>query len=117
MRLDLDQDPRVIVRVDCSPDPRGEEEPRPFFIGDRGAEKRDRLLFRGFSWSSALASRGFQAHGGGEPVEQGGVVAVLVEDRGATVAAIQHMVDVSGHLSARNPRPGTRTVRAMGVGT
>jgi hypothetical protein len=54
---------------------------------------------------------------GGEPVEQGGVVAVLVEDRGATVAAIQHMVDVSGHLSARNPRPGTRTVRAMGVGT
>jgi hypothetical protein len=40
-----------------------------------------------------------------------------VEDRGATVAAIQHMVDVSGHLSARNPRPGTRTVCAMGDGT
>jgi hypothetical protein len=40
-----------------------------------------------------------------------------VEDRGATVATIQHMVDVSGHLSARNPRHGKRTVREMGVGT
>jgi len=43
MRLDLDQDPRVIVRVDCSPDPRGEEEPRPFFIGDRRIEVADVL--------------------------------------------------------------------------
>ena len=54
---------------------------------------------------------------GGEQVETCGVVAVFMEDRGATVATIQHMVDVSGHLSARNPRHGTRTVREIGVGT
>jgi hypothetical protein len=53
----------------------------------------------------------------GEQVEKCGLIAVLVEDRGATVATIQHMVDVSGHLSARNPRHGLRTVREMGVGT
>lgn len=53
----------------------------------------------------------------GEQVEKCGVVAVLVEDRGATVATIQHMVDVSGHLSARNPRHTKRTVREMGAGT
>lgn len=54
---------------------------------------------------------------GGEQVEKGGVVAVLMEDPGATVATIQHMVDVSSHLSARNPRHGARTVREMKVGT
>jgi len=53
---------------------------------------------------------------GGKQVETCGVVAVLVEDRGATVAAIQRMVDVAGHLSARNPRHGNSTVRETGVG-
>ncbi len=51
---------------------------------------------------------------GGEQVKKCGVVAVLMEDRGATVATIQHMVDVSGHLSARNPRHGKTTVRQTG---
>lgn len=53
----------------------------------------------------------------GEQVKECGVVAILVEDRGTAVPAIEHMVGVSGHLSARNPRHGTRTVREMGVGT
>jgi hypothetical protein len=53
----------------------------------------------------------------GEQVEKCGLIAVLVEDRGATVATIQHMVDVSGHLSARNPRHGESTVRETGAGT
>jgi hypothetical protein len=54
---------------------------------------------------------------GGEQVEECGVVAVLVEDRGAAFPTVQHMVGVSGYLSAWNPRHGKRTVREMGVGT
>lgn len=53
---------------------------------------------------------------GGEQVEARGVIAVLVEDRGATVPTIEHMVGVSGHLSARNPRHTKRTVRETGAG-
>ena len=54
---------------------------------------------------------------GGEQVEAGGVVAVLVEDHRAPVPTIEHMVDMSGHLSAWNPRHGKSTVREMGVET
>ncbi len=41
---------------------------------------------------------------GGEQVEEGGVVAVLVEDCRAPVPAIEHMVGMARHLSAWNPR-------------
>ena len=51
----------------------------------------------------------------GEQVETCGVVAVLVKDHGATVPTIQHMVGVSGHLSARNPRHRKTTVRQTGA--
>ena len=53
----------------------------------------------------------------GEQVEKCGVVAVLVEDRGATIPTVEHMVGVSGHFSAWNPRHGKSTVRETGVGT
>ena len=52
----------------------------------------------------------------GEQVETCGVIALLVEDRGATVPTIQHMVGVPGYLSAWNTRHEKRTVREMGVG-
>ena len=51
----------------------------------------------------------------GEQVETCGVVAVLVEDRGATIPTIQHMVGVPGYLSARNPRHRKTTVRQTGA--
>lgn len=41
---------------------------------------------------------------GGEQVEEYSVVAVLVEDCGTAVSAVQYMVGISGHLSAWNPR-------------
>jgi hypothetical protein len=40
-----------------------------------------------------------------------------VEDRRATVPAIEHMVGVSGYLSAWNTRPEKSTVRQTGTGT
>jgi len=52
----------------------------------------------------------------GKQVEKCGIVAVLVEDRGASVPPIEDVVDVSGHLSTRNPRHGKRTVREAGGG-
>jgi len=55
--------------------------------------------------------------GRGQQVEKGGVVAVLVEELGATVPTIQHIVGVSGHLSARNPRHGESTIRQTGAAT
>jgi hypothetical protein len=60
---------------------------------------------------------GMPGFGSGEQVKKGGVVAVLMEDRGATVPTIQHMVGVPSDLSARNPRHGKTTVRQTGVGT
>ncbi len=53
----------------------------------------------------------------GEQVEERRVVAVLVEDRSATVPAIEHMVGVSGHLSARNPGHRKSTVHETGAVT
>ena len=53
----------------------------------------------------------------GEQVEKCGVLAVLVEERGATVPTIQHIVGVSGHLSARNPRHGGSTIRQTAAAT
>lgn len=46
----------------------------------------------------------------GEQVEERGEVAVLVEDRGAAVPAIEHMVGVPGDLTTRNARHGVNTV-------
>jgi hypothetical protein len=40
-----------------------------------------------------------------------------VEDRRATVPAIEHMVGVSGYLSAWNTRHEKSTVRQTGTGT
>jgi len=54
---------------------------------------------------------------GGKPVKERGVVAVLMEDRRATVPAVQNMVGVSGHLSAWNTRHGSSTVRETGAAT
>lgn len=54
------------------------------------------------------------AVGGGEQLAEGGVVAVLVKDDGPAVAAIAHMVGVSGHVSAWSTRHGVRTVRQAG---
>ena len=51
----------------------------------------------------------------GEQVDKRGVVAVLVEDRSATVPAIEHMVGVSGYLSMWNTRHGSSTVRETGL--
>ena len=53
----------------------------------------------------------------GEQVDERGVVTVLVEDRRATVPAIEHMVGVSGYLSAWNTRHERSTVRQTGTGT
>jgi hypothetical protein len=53
----------------------------------------------------------------GEQVKECGVVAILVEDLGAAVPAIEHMVGVSGYLSAWNTRHEKRTVRQTGTGT
>ena len=53
---------------------------------------------------------------GGEQVEERSVVAVLVEDRGTAVSAVQYMVGISGHLTAWNPRHGVSRVRQTGVG-
>ena len=50
----------------------------------------------------------------GEQVEEGGVVALLVEDRSATVPAIQDMVGVPDHLTTRNPRHGVNRVGEIG---
>ena len=50
----------------------------------------------------------------GEQVEEGGVVALLVEDRSAAVPAIQDMVGVPGNLTARNPRHGVHRVGEIG---
>ena len=52
----------------------------------------------------------------GEQVEERGIVAVLVEDRGAAVPTIQYMVGVSGHLSARNPRHRSARYAKLGSG-
>ena len=43
---------------------------------------------------------------GGEQVEERAAVAVLVEDRGTAIPAIEHVVGISGHLSAWNSRYG-----------
>jgi len=51
--------------------------------------------------------------GQGKQVEEGRVVAVLVEHGRAAVATIEHMVGVSGGLSARNARHGRSRVRQM----
>jgi hypothetical protein len=40
-----------------------------------------------------------------------------MEDRRATVPAVQNMVGVSGHLSAWNTRHGSSTVRETGAAT
>src|SRR5436853_7242824 len=53
----------------------------------------------------------------GEQVEKVGVAAVLVEDRGATIPTVEHIVGVSGHFSAWNPRHGESTVRETGART
>ena len=45
-----------------------------------------------------------------EHIEERSVIAILVEDRRATAAAIEHMVGVSGHLSAWNTRNRSSTV-------
>ena len=50
----------------------------------------------------------------GEQVEEGGVVALLEEDRRAAIPAIQDMVGVPGHLTARNPRHGVNRVGEIG---
>ena len=50
----------------------------------------------------------------GEQVKEGGVVALLVEDRRAAIPAIQDMVGVPGHLTARNPRHGVNRVGEIG---
>ena len=52
----------------------------------------------------------------GEQVEKCGVVAVLVEDRGATVPTIQHMVGVTSDLSPGNARHGRHSVGDNRVG-
>ena len=54
---------------------------------------------------------------GGKQVKERGVVAVLMEDRRATVPAVQNMAGVSGHLSAWNTRHGSSTVRGTGAAT
>ena len=41
-----------------------------------------------------------------EQIEEGGVVAFLVKDHGTAVPTIEHMVGVSGDLTARNTRHG-----------
>ena len=53
----------------------------------------------------------------GEQVDERGVVAVLVENPRATVPAIEHMVGVSGYLSAWNTRHEKSTVRQTGTET
>jgi len=53
---------------------------------------------------------------GGEQVEERSVVAVLVEDCGTAVSAVQYMVGISGHLSAWNPRHDRSRVCQIGVG-
>lgn len=57
---------------------------------------------------------GMPHFGGGEQVEKGGVITVLVEDRGAPIPTIQDMVGVSSDVSTRNPRHGKTTVRQTG---
>lgn len=52
---------------------------------------------------------------GGEQVEKGGVIAVLVEDRGTPVPPIEDMVGVSSRFSTRNSRHEKSTVRETGV--
>ena len=42
----------------------------------------------------------------GEQIEEGGVVGLLVKDHGTTVPTIEHMVGVSGDLTARNAWDG-----------
>ncbi len=60
---------------------------------------------------------GMPGFGRAEQVKECSVIAVLVEDRGAPVSTIQHMVGVSSDVSTRNPRHGTTTVRQTGGGT
>lgn len=59
---------------------------------------------------------GMPGVGRAEQVEKIVVVAIFVEDCGASVPTIQHMVGVPSDVSARNPRHGTTTVRHTGGG-